>query len=262
MNKKPVTFLQLIILFMMTLFPFTSTAEMTEIIFEAPIALDHEAIEMMPAILEEDPVTHEINPSEKKALDSDYTYKPNKHKTMLEQNQDYTGWIRIPGTQVDYPFVKAKDNDYYLKRDFFGRYDDKGTIYMDHRNIGFQFSNHVILYGHNMRDGSMFGELDLFKAADFALDNDIIAIDDLYGTRYFKIYASYFDDADVSYIQTNISPSDIDAFIDQQLDRSDIDYDLIPTDKDRLLTLITCSYEVDDGRFYVHGKEISYVPHP
>jgi sortase B len=191
-----------------------------------------------------------------------FLYKPNRHKELIAWNQDYTGWIRIPGTNIDYPFVKARDNDYYLKRDFQGRYDEKGTIYMDHRNIGFDFSNHVILYGHNMKDGSMFGELDMFKNHDFALSNNFIVIDDIYGTRYFQIYASYFDEADPSIIQTQIPGDDMEAFIALQIQKSAVDYRTLPTSDDKLITLVTCSYEVDDGRFFLHGKEIDYVPHP
>lgn len=190
----------------------------------------------------------------------DFLYRPNSHKAMLEINEDYMGWVRIPGTAVDYPFVKAADNDFYLKRDILGRADEKGTIFMDYRNIGFDFSNHVILYGHNMKDDSMFGELDGYKDPDFAAKNTLIEIDDFYGTRYFQIYASYFDDANTSYTLTNLEAGQMEAFIDAQRQRSDMAYNLIPPKEAKLLTLVTCSYEVDDGRFFVHAVEVDYEP--
>lgn len=199
---------------------------------------------------------------EEKAIEPEsFTYRPNRHKDMITLNEDYMGWIQIEGTKVNYPFVKHTDNDYYLDKDLLGRYDKNGSIFMDHRNIGFEFSNHVILYGHNMKDGAMFGDLDKYKEESFALENDIIIIEDLYGTRYFQIYASYFDDADASYTLTNLNKDALPSFISDQLDRSDVAYGLIPTSGDKLLTLVTCSYEVDDGRFFIHGKEIDYVEH-
>jgi len=206
------------------------------------------------------PLVQASTAMEREATESNsFTYRPNRHKDMLSLNEDYMGWIQIEGTGVDYPFLKHTDNDYYLENDLMGRYDKKGSIYMDYRNIGFEFSNHVILYGHNMKDGSMFGDLDKYKEASFALDNNIIMIEDFYGIRYFQIYASYFDDADSSYTLTNLNKDSLTTFISDQLERSDVSYGLVPTSDDKLLTLVTCSYEMDNGRFFIHGKEIDYV---
>lgn len=185
-----------------------------------------------------------------------FSYKPNAHKSLLEQNQDYAGWIQIQGTKVNYPFLKGDDNDFYLNRNFSRQLDKKGSIFMDYRNIGFQFSPHVILYGHNMRDGSMFGDLDLYKTESFALNNDIIEITDLYGSRIYQIYASYYDEADADLIQTNLSTDDMNLLIRDHLERSDVDYNQTVTSDDQILTLITCSYEVDQGRFYIHAKAV------
>lgn len=178
------------------------------------------------------------------------------YKDLLKRNSDYRGWVKVPGTDISYPFVKSTDNDYYLKRSFDQSYDPKGTIFMDYRNLGFGISQHILLYGHNMKDGSMFGPLKNYKDPDYALANRQIEIEDLYGTRYFKVYASYFAKADASLIQTFFnSDDDFLTIIDQQINLSDVAYDLIPGKDDRILTLVTCTYEVDDGRYFIHAIE-------
>ena len=179
------------------------------------------------------------------------------YKELLERNSDYRGWINVPNSDINYPFVKGLDNDYYLKRSFDRSYDDKGTVFMDYRNLGFGFSQHILLYGHNMKDGSMFGTLKRYKDADYALENTIIEIEDLYGTRSFKIYASYYAQADSQFITTTFEDDNaFTNFIDGQLSLSDVAYGIQPNKDDNILTLVTCTYEVDNGRYFVHAVEL------
>lgn len=179
------------------------------------------------------------------------------YRELLARNKDYRGWITVNGTSISYPMVKGADNDYYLKRSFDRNYDINGTVYMDYRNLGFGFSKHIILYGHNMKDGSMFGELKKYKDERFALENRIIEIEDFYGTRYFEIYASYYAAAESSLITTEFSnTTEFQTFIDEQIVKSNVNYDLRPDENSYILTLVTCSYEVDDGRYLLHAVEV------
>lgn len=179
------------------------------------------------------------------------------YRELLTRNEDYRGWITVNGTDISYPIVKGEDNDYYLKRSFDRNYDLNGTVFMDYRNLGFGFSQHIILYGHNMKDGSMFGDLKKYKDEGFALENRKIEIEDFYGTRYFEIYASYYAAADSSLITTEFYDTrDYQRFIDQQLSQSNVNYNFRPDENSYILTLVTCSYEVDDGRYLVHAVEV------
>lgn len=91
------------------------------------------------------------------------------NKTTLDLsdiNKDYRGWIDIDGTNIDYPVLQAKDNSYYLKKDINKNYLPSGSIFLDYRNNRFEDSNTVI-YGHYMRNNTMFGELKKFKDKKF-----------------------------------------------------------------------------------------------
>ena len=184
------------------------------------------------------------------------SYMENPFRNYINTNADFIGWVQIPGTEIDTLIVQSQDNQYYLKRDFYGNASKSGTVFMDYRNAGFDFSKHIILYGHNMKDGSMFGDLDLYKQEDHAINNNIIVIHDLYRTRHYEIYASYFTKADpslINYITENHNWKD---YITQQLNMSDINYGMTPDKTGRFLSLVTCSYEQDDGRFFIHAVEV------
>ena len=84
---------------------------------------------------------------------------PNPHAGLLELNPEYVGWITVPGTAVDYPVVQAPDNDKYLHTGFSGEDSKSGTVFMDHRCDAEFFGPYTILYGHNMKNGSMFAAL-------------------------------------------------------------------------------------------------------
>ena len=85
---------------------------------------------------------------------------------LREQNRDIIGWVTVPFTNIDYPVVQAKDNDYYLRRDLNGEYAKPGTVFMDYRCAP-DGSGYSILYGHNMKSGSMFGTLQRFWEKEF-----------------------------------------------------------------------------------------------
>jgi len=98
---------------------------------------------------------------------------PMQHETkpdLSEINPDYIGWIQIDGTNVDYPIVQGADNYKYLNTTFMGERNPSGAIFMDSRNTG-GFFGFSLIHGHNMRDGSMFG--DLYKLLDIELDDEL-----------------------------------------------------------------------------------------
>ena len=86
---------------------------------------------------------------------------------LLAQYPDAVGWIALPNTEINYPFAQHKNNDYYLRRDLKGEYAAAGTIFMDSRCERDFTSQNTILYGHHMKNGSMFGTLKMFGEASF-----------------------------------------------------------------------------------------------
>lgn len=107
-------------------------------------------------------------------VDVDRAFAP--ESSLTEVNPDYIGWLQIPGTAVDYPVVCGQDNTKYLDTTFEGAANPAGAIFMDCvATSGFD-SSHTILYGHNIRDGSMFGGLHRYLEAAYMAQNPIIIV--------------------------------------------------------------------------------------
>lgn len=176
---------------------------------------------------------------------------------VIAANPDTVGWIIIDDTVVDYVVVQSDDNDYYLRRNFYGEYNRGGTLFMDYRNvIGDTWQNYII-YGHRMRDGSMFGCFGDFIDTDF-LDTHptflFIMEDGVYEAHIFSVYRCT---TRTNYaIPSFGSEGAIRQYIADCIARSDVDLDVEVLPTDQLLTLSTCDYnlDVDLGRLVVHAK--------
>ncbi|MBR4306359.1 MAG: class B sortase, partial [Ruminiclostridium sp.] len=120
---------------------------------------------------------------------------------LLDINPDTVGYLKIPGTAIDYPVVKSEDNDYYLFRDFYGNPNKSGTVMMDHKNVvsADKTSANLVLYGHNMAIGTFFAGLgeywrtlyDSYDGASIAYykEHPTIIFDTLYEQAEWKIFA-------------------------------------------------------------------------
>lgn len=179
-----------------------------------------------------------------------YTRHP--FRDLLDENSDFSGWLEVPNTAISYPVVKAADNEYYLDRDFYGNKTPAGSIFMDYRNLGAGLDRHTILYGHNMKDGSMFHNLRYYKDITFFEENREIRLETLYGEKIYEVFSVY----PVSAADYTLS-LDVDATYTQSL----LERSLHPAfavdipEGAKLLTLATCTYEVDDGRLILHAYE-------
>lgn len=183
---------------------------------------------------------------------------PDPKVQFLDVNPDYAGWIRVPGTRIDYPFVRGRDNTEYLRRDFYGRPAKAGTIFMDYRNLGGPSERHLMLYGHNMKDGSMFHDLVNFQDEEFFAAHPTLVLSDLYETRTYRILSVYEISADDFSLPVQFSGSGSYTDFLESLTRRSLHP--VPASLPRagqLLTLITCSYGVGNGRTIVHAVSVS-----
>lgn len=179
---------------------------------------------------------------------------------LLSINGDTIGWIKYNQDKVNYPIVHTKDNSYYLKRAFDKSYNQVGSIFMDYRNTSLNDRN-VVLFGHAMTDGTMFGSLsDLFKDGFFDTkeNNYIQIINKDNEILTYQIFSYYIIEKEEYYITTSFnSDSDFNKFIDTITRRSYKKFDVEVNTSDKILTLSTCSGTGGTSkRKVVHAKRV------
>lgn len=178
---------------------------------------------------------------------------------LLKMNGDIVGWITIENTPIDYPILQAEDNDYYLYRNYKHEKTRAGSIFLDFRNDVRQPDRNTIIYGHNMRDGSMFGELDQYLNEEFFQENQIFYFDTLYDSYIVEVFSVYLTTTDFYYIETDFaSDEEYLQFLRTIQNKSAIETDVVLDAKDRIITLSTCDrgFNYEKGRLVVHGKLI------
>ena len=186
-----------------------------------------------------------------------YTYEPNENSKWLAINTDYFGWIKIAGSNIDYPFVRSHDNKDYLTLDFNKNFSDAGTLFMDYRNLGNFNDQHTIIYGHYMKNQTLFHNLTLYHEKAYFEKNQIIELSGLYETKTYKIFSVYEISADdyaftLDFNDDQVYQSYLDSLI--KLSLHTVSFELDSTRK--LLSLVTCSYGVNNGRTIIHAIEL------
>jgi sortase B len=176
------------------------------------------------------------------------------------KNPDAVGWITVKDSIIDYPVVQGKDNEYYLEHDWLKNANTEGAVFMDYRNDPDSLNQeavHTVLYGHNMKNGSMFHDLMNYKSEQFFYGNPIIEITDRYEKHRFEVFSAYVTDTDFYYIKTDFPKErDFEEFIESIKTRSIYKKDVELSRRDHILTLSTCTYEFEDARFVVHARKI------
>ena len=174
----------------------------------------------------------------------------NKLKTF---NPDTIGFIKVMGTNINYPFVQNIDNDYYLNRSYDKTYNNAGWIFLDYRNNEFNDKN-TIIYGHGRINGTMFGSLkDTLKSSwQNNKDNYIIKISTEKENSIWQIFSVYKIATTSDYLQTTFSDNEFESFINLIKGRSSYNFETNVTNEDKVLTLSTC-YN-DNDKMVVHAK--------
>lgn len=175
-------------------------------------------------------------------------------------NEDYVGWITIEDSKINYPVVKGRDNNYYLTHNFYKEHDFVGAIFMDYRNSGTELDQQTVIYGHYMKDNSMFGQLKKYLDSEFYKKRKTIQTDfqgSTYEWEIFSIYVS--DDSDPLEVES------VDSYLDyitSLKERSLYSTETNVGEEDRILTLSTCTNEVETERMIVHAKLINKEVYP
>ena len=184
--------------------------------------------------------------------------EPSAISLMQEQYPDVVGWLTLPGTPIDYPFVQGRDNDEYLRADLNGDYLFAGSIFLDYRSAPDFSTFNSIIYGHNMKNASMFGSLPNFKAAEYfqdITDGSVFLAEKEYKFEIFAALLTNNYDS-ILYNSLQITEEDKQAFLDYIRENARHYRNIGETTDDYILTLSTCSYEFDEARTVVVGRLI------
>ena len=182
---------------------------------------------------------------------------------LYTMNNDLVGWIRIPDTRIDYPVMQTPDSpDYYLRRSFEKKKATHGCIYAK-EECDLTASDNVTLYGHYMRNGSMFAALGNYKKIDFWEDHKYILLDSLTQRRQYEIFAVFLTTASEgkgfryhTFMQAD-SAQTYDDFVSQCKELSLYDTGITPQYGEKLITLSTCEYSQTNGRLVVVARLVS-----
>lgn len=176
---------------------------------------------------------------------------------LRKQNPDCIGWLRIPGTTIDYPVMQsATDPEYYLKHDFEGNDSSYGVPFADSR-CSLASSDNIIIYGHQKHNGTMFSPLLNYEGGDFYSqhrDVELILAD---GKEVYRVFAVLRTAGTAEqgkwsiYNSLDLSPSGFTELLSHCREQSLISSNCEPVYGDRLLTLVTCEYSQDNGRLAV-----------
>ena len=186
------------------------------------------------------------------------------YKDLYEKNNDLIGWISIPDTNIDYPVLQGKDNEYYLSHNFKGKNDANGAIFADMNCSVFPRSKNIILYGHHMKSGKMFANLEKYDSFDFLVNHREFTFDTIYEhSKYervyvFRDYVHASDDTDFKYYEFVDVNSEIEfeSYMNELKEKSIYSSNVTLTMDDELLTLSTCDYMQANGRFVVMARKI------
>lgn len=186
-----------------------------------------------------------------------------KYAALKRENEHLAGWLLIEGTGIDYPVMQCEDDEYYLHHDFYGNDSKYGCLYVRER-ADLEDGVNFIIYGHNMRDGAMFGNLDYYLNESFYKEHPFISFDTLYEERVYEIVAVFrsqvyrAEDDVFKYYQFYEADTieEFEEFYTNIKALSIYDTGVEAEFGDTFLTCSTCAYHVEDGRFVVVAKRV------
>ena len=176
-------------------------------------------------------------------------------KKLKSQNQDIAGWIYIRGTTIDYPIVQGKDNEEYLHQDFNKKKSSSGTIFLDNNCKKDFTSDNNIIYGHHMKNGTMFAQLLKFREKSFLKKHNEIMIFTPDRTIHLKVISAYAQKAQNKIPVTFANDKQKKAYIKKIESMSEQTIKRSRINDSHIYTFVTCSYEGEDNRTYVHAAE-------
>ncbi|HKM33692.1 MAG TPA: class B sortase [Lachnospiraceae bacterium] len=186
-----------------------------------------------------------------------------EYKTLYSLNKKLIGWIKIDDTYIDYPVLQTRNNEYYLDHNFDQEQDKNGSIFLDKDCSILPRSTNLIIYGHHMQSGRMFGQLVKYSSEDFYKEHKYIQFDTIYEKGTYEVMfvfrSQIFEESKIifkyyQFIEAN-SEIEFNSYMSEMTDMSLYETGATAEFGDQLLTLSTCDYFTDYGRFVVVAKK-------
>ncbi len=197
-------------------------------------------------------------------------------KSFVEENPDTAGWLTVPGTNVDNVVLQTDNNDYYMDKDFYGKSNKAGQIFIDFRSIINDYdenqTDNVVIYGHNQADMSMFGSLKRYKIKkentknfDFYLEHPTFTFSSLYEEYTYKIIALFVIEIEPEQTRDGIifdyhnyinftKKRTFEDFKENVMKRTAVNTGVDFDENDKFITLSTCSNEFEPSRFVIIAR--------
>ena len=175
---------------------------------------------------------------------------------LLKENSEVTGWLYCPNTPINYPVVQAKDNNKYLRRDLHGKYLVTGTLFVDFRNHAITEDRNFIIYGHNMKDDSMFASLLNYNDQSYYEAHPILYYLTPNGDYKIELIAGLLVPANSKLYHPSPDELWLSEFLTEAKANSGFISSVALSDSDRIITLSTCSYDKKKARYVLIGKLI------
>ena len=186
-----------------------------------------------------------------------------EYAPIFQKNPDLVGWIKIEGTRLNYPVMQTPDTpNHYLHTDFYGEYSNHGCIYVSEVCSVEAPSDNLTIYGHKMKDGSMFAMLHEYMEEDYYLEHPTIIFNTLTEYHTYEILSVFLTTASVGecfYYHDFVdaaNEAEYDAFVDRCKDLALYDTGVDASYGDKLITLSTCEYSQTNGRLVVVAKRV------
>ena len=194
-----------------------------------------------------------------KSVDNEYDSYEINFNMLKEQNRDTVAYLKVNNTNIDYIVLKGNDNSYYLKHNFNKEYNVMGWIFADYRNKFDGSDKNIVIFGHNIKDGTMFGTLKNVLTKEWFNDesNHIITLVTEESENLYQVFSTYTIEPEDYYITTNFN-SDLEyqKFLTTIKSRSIYNYNIDVNTSDSILTLSTCTAN-GTKRVAVHAKKIN-----
>lgn len=188
-----------------------------------------------------------------------------EYKNLHNKNKKLIGWIKIDDTNIDYPVMQTVNNEYYLNHNFNQEEDRNGCIFMDYQCDVIEGCDNMILYGHHMQSGKMFGTLNKYSSESYYQEHPNIQFDTIYEKGQYEIMyvfrSKVFSEEEITFKYYQFinagSEQEFNSYMNEMAALSLYDTGVTATYGEQLLTLSTCDYQENDGRFVVVAKRVN-----